>query len=233
MLKEWFNSFIPKLKRNTLAFVLTFAASIMIAQIFPPVRSWSADQAQRKLCHAAAAGDTRTVRVLLAAGATAKPANVSFNPLHFAARHGRNDVIQLLLDEGADVNARGAWQQTALMETVWGGHQHAAQLLLSRGADLTLDDTHDGTALWQAAIANRLEMVRLLMNHGADKAKDAESVLTHAVEQNDTELVRVLLQGGVDPRDVTATHLVLPLSTVARQHQNSEMLKLLRNAGAR
>ena len=90
-----------------------------------------------------------------------------------------------------------------------------------------------GTALWQAAVADQNGMAQLLLKNGANRANDAESVLTLAVENNNTELVEALIAGGVDPRGVTATPQILPLAQVAATRGNKEMLRALNNAGAK
>ena len=54
-----------------------------------------------------------------------------------AARSGQTDAIRVLLDHGADVNARETWGgTTALMWAASEKHPAAVQLLASRGADL-------------------------------------------------------------------------------------------------
>jgi ankyrin repeat protein len=71
-------------------------------------------------------------RLLLLRGATL---------LHVAAEYGFFDAAQLLLDRGADVNARGDYGQTPVFHalTHWNGaNPEVAQLLIDRGADLTI-----------------------------------------------------------------------------------------------
>lgn len=223
-----FKSFLRRLKRNSLVFLLTFSASILLANLNPSNRG-----GQHELYRAAANGDVKLVQALLAAGANPNGNDVKFSPLLVAARNGRTDVVRILLDEGVNVDSIGSWGQTPLMETAWGGHVDTANLLLSRGADILRGYNRPGTALWQARLANQPEIVQLLMRHGGRNCKDAESVLTAAVEDGDTEIVKALLAGGVDPRDVTATPLVLPLTEVAAKQGNEEMLMLLRQAGAK
>jgi uncharacterized protein len=56
-------------------------------------------------------------------------------PLHLAALWGDRHAIRLLLEAGADVNAKGDMDACPLYFAVMGGHVHAAEVLLQHGAD--------------------------------------------------------------------------------------------------
>ncbi len=47
-------------------------------------------------------------------------------------------MVKLLLEKGADVNAKGEHGWTPLMEAANRGHSEAAKLLLEKGADVNL-----------------------------------------------------------------------------------------------
>ena len=47
---------------------------------------------------------------------------VGWTPLHEAANHGREDVCRFLIAAGADLNAKGLHDVTALMDAVQNGH---------------------------------------------------------------------------------------------------------------
>ena len=55
-----------------------------------------------------------------------------------AANYGYTDIVRLLLEKGADVNARGNDGQTALMKAGrWFGTTDTILLLIEKGADVT------------------------------------------------------------------------------------------------
>ena len=67
--------------------------------------------------------------------------------LYAAARNGHTEVVEFLLDRGADVNARGFFGAPGLHWAAINGYADTVDLLLSHGADRTIRDAKfDGTA---------------------------------------------------------------------------------------
>ncbi len=58
-----------------------------------------------------------------------------------AARGGYPDVVELLLNKDANVNAHGARGQTALMWAVAQKHPEVVKVLLAHGANFRRDPT--------------------------------------------------------------------------------------------
>ena len=90
------------------------------------------------------------------------------------------EIMRLLLDRGANPNAKGRWGYTPLHETVRVGHAWGetectpedrvafAELLLERGAKLdVLDDELLSTPLGWAARCGKTDLVELFLKHGA------------------------------------------------------------------
>ncbi len=67
--------------------------------------------------------------------------------LHYAAAVGNNEIVQLLLDHYAYIDAESPNKTTPLMMAARGGHILTVKLLLDEGADATLKNEQGMTAL--------------------------------------------------------------------------------------
>jgi len=93
-------------------------------------------------------GHLEAVEWLLAHGASVdRPGK--WNALHYAAFADRKDIVELLLERGAQVNARAPNGSTALMMTAREGREELARLLLAAGADpRATNDSGDSALTW-------------------------------------------------------------------------------------
>lgn len=118
--------------------------------------------------------------------------------LMHAAAFGSPESVRMLLAGGADVNARNAFDATALL---WAARDPAkVALLLARGADVNARSRQGRTPLIVAA-GGSAESVRLLLAKGADaKAHDAVGItpLIAAAMAGDLDSVRRLVERGAD-----------------------------------
>ncbi|HEX7936259.1 MAG TPA: ankyrin repeat domain-containing protein [Paraburkholderia sp.] len=90
-------------------------------------------------------GDVDFVKQLIA-----KQAEINkkgWAPLHYAAANGHDDIVKLLLDNSAYVDAGSPNGTTPLMMAARGGHVSTVKLLLDNGADLTVKNQIGMTAL--------------------------------------------------------------------------------------
>lgn len=86
------------------------------------------------------------------------------SPLHFAAAKGHNEIVALLLENGADVNTRNYCGQTALMQACRYGHWEVVQTLLLFRCNVTRADYLSGrTALHFAAVNGHIRCIRLVV----------------------------------------------------------------------
>ncbi|XP_023551564.1 E3 ubiquitin-protein ligase XBAT33-like isoform X1 [Cucurbita pepo subsp. pepo] len=86
------------------------------------------------------------------------------SPLHFAAAKGHNEIVSLLLENGADVNSRNYCGQTAVMQACRYGHWEVVQTLLIFRCNVMRADYLSGrTALHFAAINGHVKCLRLIM----------------------------------------------------------------------
>jgi hypothetical protein len=79
-----------------------------------------------------------------------------------AAYHNDKAVIEYLLENGRDVNAKDSDGSTALMYAGLGGHKEIVELLTDRGVDVNVKDEDGKTALMLAAYNAHKEIARLL-----------------------------------------------------------------------
>ncbi len=84
-----------------------------------------------------------------------------------AAAEGHTDVVQLLLANGADVNAEDKYDRTPLLNATTLGHKDVVELLIVRGADVEAKDVWGQTPLGEAARRGHMEIFELLNRHAA------------------------------------------------------------------
>ena len=94
---------------------------------------------------AAYKGRYDAVKALLDKGA--EPNQTGWAALHYAAAVGNNEIVQLLLDRSAYIDAESPNQTTPIMMAARGGHILTVKLLLDEGADVTLKNGAGMTAL--------------------------------------------------------------------------------------
>ena len=75
---------------------------------------------------------------------------------------GHEEVVGVLLEAGAEVNARSRRGMTALMQAAGRGHKGTVVLLLEADADVTLKDAYGWTALTRAKRSCHYGIVDLL-----------------------------------------------------------------------
>lgn len=123
--------------------------------------------------------------------------NESVKLLHTAAFNGETESCTLLLEFGADVNAKDSLGYTPLHKAAWNGHADTCKLLLKHGAEVNTKTTglvKNGTPLHWAAAGGYTETCKMLLDHGADvNAMD---------EYAETPLHWATLYGHVETRDL-------------------------------
>jgi len=116
---------------------------------------------------------------------------------------GDLDVVERLLDAGADPNAIDDHGSGTLLSF----HPAILTCLIARGADPNVQVNENGASVLAGlACANQAECVRILLEHGADpdrgRAASGETPLHHALAGLRGEsgaVVKLLLDYGADP----------------------------------
>ena len=130
------------------------------------------------------------------------------SPILVAASNGHKEVVQLLLDNGADPNQADQFGRTPLQEAAdsWDDSREdieLVELLLDQGAEIDRADEIGTTPLIRAIMAGSHNVAKLLLDRGADAKKaniNHPTPLLVAVEFNRTEMVELLLNNGADVR---------------------------------
>eukprot|EP00956_Cyclotella_meneghiniana_P026340 scaffold56674_cov56-Cyclotella_meneghiniana.AAC.5 len=113
---------------------------------------------------------------------------------------GSLDVLELLLEQGADVNACNKWRETPLLIAANNGHCDAVRALLRSGADPGLCSEAGWSALTFAAHKGYDEIVSALLHAGAP-------VDCRVTEDLSTPLHKAC--AGSKPGHLSAVHLLL------------------------
>jgi hypothetical protein len=142
-----------------------------------PFQPVTLEVSAKSLILVAARGALPFVRALLAAGLPVDATNaVNHSALMAAARNWRVEVVEFLLDSGADVQRQNIHGQTALHCTLGSFAPPPADrfqadcvdLLLQRGAPVNAQDGSGGTALMNAAWLGCTGCVERLLRAGAE-----------------------------------------------------------------
>ena len=89
-------------------------------------------------------------------------------PLHHAAWSGHAEVVQYLVDQGADIEAQDCDGATALHWAAWKGYVDIMRILLDKGQDTSIQESAGGSALHFAAYFGQDTAATLLLDRGAD-----------------------------------------------------------------
>ena len=142
-------------------------------------------------------GHKVVVRMLLEKGANpsylgASPDDSSI-PLHQAIRHGHFDVAALLLDYGADIEARDERRRTALFETLNTADTRGAALaalLLNFGIDISSRDTMGNGILYVAAEIGAFEHASRFVDRGSNRS---QTLVLHTAGARHTKIFSLLV----------------------------------------
>ena len=132
--------------------------------------------------------------MILAAGALVDPIDEEGRtPLYEAAQHGRADVIEVLLEHGADIDRPDrSLEANPLVKACTKGHTECVRKLIAAGADLHIWLAGGETPLHKAASWRRPDAVAELLKAGADPWAVSDSGETAKDRTNDLETTALL-----------------------------------------
>ena len=130
-----------------------------------------------------------------------KHPNTICSPMYYASMAGLYELVQILLENEANVNTQGGRYGNALQAASYGGYDRVVQMLLEKGADVNMRGGKHSTALCVASDYGHDKVVQILLEKGADvnaqgryygNALQAASVWGH------NRVVQILLEKGAD-----------------------------------
>lgn len=122
---------------------------------------------------------------------------VDTTPVWIAAKTGQYEILEYLIEKGANINCCGD-QASLLHVACQDGNVKLVKLLLKNCADVNLPDKDNKKCIQKAL--NKPDILRCLVFSGADTNVffGKRPLLHTAVQQNLLESVEILLDGGVD-----------------------------------
>jgi len=209
---------------------------------------------EKELIAAIQADDAAAVEELLNGGVVPDFVDQWGNnaPLPLAAKEGSLEIVQLLVEAGADVNnstmngrtpvGSALSQAPALLFAAAWGRLDIVEFLLASGADPNAIEEGDGvTPLQLAAWFNHPEIVTILLEYGAEvdiRRTDYEGMtgLQGAASSGATEVAELLIQAGADVnlQDLRFGNTALIYAVVYALEGDTqvEMTRMLLEAGA-
>ncbi|KYQ92184.1 ankyrin repeat-containing protein [Tieghemostelium lacteum] len=164
------------------------------------------------------------------------------SPIHVAVLKNNMDLLKMLLESGADVNAYKKDGSTSLHIAAISGNAEAARVLLKNGANIMTANRFGSTPIHEACIKCQPEVVEVLLQHEKAlvnlKDKDGSSPLHLACNlsqsnvQGNISVVKVLLSHGANINEqdngcATPLHILACIGDKA-----IEVTKLLLHNGA-
>lgn len=145
---------------------------------------------------AARTNDTTLMKQLLETIPVDTVDKSGFTPLIIAVYNDSREATQVLLNHGADINAKDIRSgNTALMGAIFKGNIEMSKFLIAHGADVNVKNFNGASAIIFAATFGQLEIAKLLLEKGADKnVKDNRGMTAfdYAENQEESNMINLL-----------------------------------------
>jgi ankyrin repeat protein len=198
-----------------------------------PVFSSPAELNQ-KLYEAVNSFDAAAVSSLIKKGADPNSVYVTgYTPLMRAVEIKQLEIVRQLLQSGANPNLRDRDGRSTAEIAIEADSAEIVEALLKGGADFNVRDAYGNSVVLRTIESGSefmSEIVAAFGRHGVNMnlGTASQTPLYHAVEQDDTKMVKLLLEAGADPSLATENGGLPLLSALS----NPETLDLLLKAGA-
>ncbi|XP_020999850.1 scaffold protein ILK [Parasteatoda tepidariorum] len=128
-----------------------------------------------------------------------------FSPLHWAAKQGRANIVEMLIMRGSRINATNMGSDTALHLASAHGHKDIVHMLLRNKADINAVNEHGNTPLHYACFWGFQGIAEDLINNGALVSicnKYNETPLDKCKGQMTQKLLELAAQLGQDTKKI-------------------------------
>src|SRR4026208_1835282 len=143
-----------------------------------------------------------------------------------AVRKGDATRVKVLLEQGADVNAKSPYGATGLFFAADRGNMEVIRILIDHGADVKIKDTFYGaSAVTWAAMKSHADVIKLLLSKGAPDADDA---LMTGISNGNVETVKAVLEYKSQLKPETLSQALAE----ANSEKHTEIAELLKSVGA-
>jgi ankyrin repeat protein len=158
--------------------------------------------------------------------------DMGWSPLMFAVNNGYEDIVNLLIEKGADINIQAKNGFNALMTAIQGKttiHTDIAKKLININANLELKNKKGNTSLMKAIDESKTEIANMIIKKNTNvidiQSDDGYTPLMNAIEMNNIAIVKSLIEAGADitiknNNGKTAFMMVT-------DHENKQIIKLL------
>jgi ankyrin repeat protein len=173
---------------------------VLVPLVIAGVGRSASEDAAKRFYEAIRANDLNAVRALSQSAGVNVRDRRRATPLMYASAIGSIEAMALLLDAGADLNAKNDFDATAL---IWSaGDLAKSRLLVGRGADVNARSKQGRTPIMMAAKRDgNSQLLRLMLDRGAiADAKDGRgnTALMHAAQTGDVDMIGALTAQGAD-----------------------------------
>lgn len=119
-------------------------------------------------------------------------------PLHYAARYGTAEIVQLCCAATPDINCRDGEGRTRLLWAAYAGNLDTLEILIKEGADPKSAD-YQGFSILHIAVNQKDEkMVRWIVDHLSDlreQGDDKHQKPLYYAKKNNSQEIEALLNG--------------------------------------
>ena len=144
-----------------------------------------------------------------------------------------NQILEVLLNEGADANYKDALLQTALFYSCRYGHNQQVKMLIDAGAEPNQKDTYGQTALYYAAREGQAVTLKLLLSNNSDPNiidNLGQTALFYSSREGKLEATKVLIDFGANINHADKTRNTSLYW--AKKSLNNDLVEYLKSKGA-